>query len=389
MSYKIGTATDYLDLLNVLETFLTAQGMAGYPADAGTGNGVISGLIGGASSVAESFAVTATDATHFSVVGSISGSLGTATAGTPFTHAKLNFTITAGGTAFIAGDVFSFLITPPWTISFSSSDHRIWKAPGNSGTEAIFVGVQPFFNTSGAYYNWNLNGFTGYDSTNALFTTQPGAVQWNGFTYDAQLPILTLWNSSIPYWIVANGRRVMMLAKVSTVYVQMYLGYILPYPSPGQYPYPLFVGGNLAWEDSAPAVGDARWGWAYAGAENANFYQMARAVSAERECAGRLRTPAGHWLGFDGNWANYIGSMWPYNHGAQDVRPNLDGSYPLLPVILSDGLPNIYGELDGLLWTTGFGASPEDTVTIGNAQYVFGQNVFRANRSNFHAMRLQ
>src|SRR6478609_1585545 len=107
MSNATGTATDYYDLLDKLNTFLTAAGTAFGMAYAGTGNGTIGSYTGGASSIAESFTITATSSTSFNVVGTTSGSLGTATVGTPFTNSKLNFTITAGGVAFVAGDAFT------------------------------------------------------------------------------------------------------------------------------------------------------------------------------------------------------------------------------------------------------------------------------------------
>ena len=84
----------------------------GTPAYTGTGNGTISGVTGGAATVAETITITATDATHFSVSGSVSGPLGTATAGTPFTSSHIGFSIAAGSTPFVAGDAFTVATTP-------------------------------------------------------------------------------------------------------------------------------------------------------------------------------------------------------------------------------------------------------------------------------------
>lgn len=76
-----------------------------------TGNGTISGLSPTAATVPQTITLTATSATQFAVVGSVSGALGTATVGTPFTSSQLGFTIAAGSTAFAAGDT----ITVPTT----------------------------------------------------------------------------------------------------------------------------------------------------------------------------------------------------------------------------------------------------------------------------------
>ncbi len=81
-------------------------GGAGTPAGAGTnvGNGTVSALSATAATVAQTVTLTATSATQFSVVGSVSGAMGTATVGTPFTSGQLGFTINAGSTAFATGD---------------------------------------------------------------------------------------------------------------------------------------------------------------------------------------------------------------------------------------------------------------------------------------------
>ncbi|MBN3848362.1 head decoration protein [Paraburkholderia sp. Ac-20342] len=52
------------------------------------------------------YSAIATDATHFAVTDPYGNSLGTATAGSAFSN-QIAFTITAGGTAFVAGDEFS------------------------------------------------------------------------------------------------------------------------------------------------------------------------------------------------------------------------------------------------------------------------------------------
>jgi flagellar hook protein FlgE len=85
---------------------------AGTPAYTGTGNGAISAVTAGSAAVPETITITAIDATHFSVSGSVSGALGTATVGTPFTSGQIGFTLAAGSTAFVAGDQFTVATTP-------------------------------------------------------------------------------------------------------------------------------------------------------------------------------------------------------------------------------------------------------------------------------------
>jgi hypothetical protein len=390
MSVKIGTATDYADLLNVLDTFLTTTGMALTPSFVGTGNGTIAAL-GGSAGVAEVITVTFTDATHFGVVGSVSGSLGTGTVGVAFASTKANLTITAGGTAFIAGDVFTFAVCPPWTSERRvAGSEMIWEAPGNGGLDEIFVGAKVFSDVGTDYYNWRLGGFSAYNSALA-FNAQPGYV--GGASQAHPSPVLTLWNSSIPYWIVANGRRVIIVAKVSTVYVAAYLGLMNSYMAPGSFPYPLIVGGNLAFQ-TEPVTTSPSWRWSYTGNDMRNFaIPYAAAMGFDYRSSLQLRLASGSWRGFDiANTETVFGQVWPFAYVDQstnyDWRPNLDGGYPLLPVVLFDNTPNMYGELDGVHATSGFSQGSENTITIKGIPYLVVQNVFRNTKADFFAVRL-
>jgi hypothetical protein len=403
MSYEIGTATSAADLLNKLNTFLTSKGKAYSPSYTGTGTGTISAWDGGASSVTETFTITATSSTSFNVVGSTSGSIGTATVGTTFTHAKLTFLITAGGVAFVAGDAFKLNTAPAWVNQRSvAGSEMIWKTSGNDGLRDIYVGALLFSDAGADYFNWRLGGFNGYASGNA-FTSQPGFLGQPG-------PVLNLWNSTIPYWFVANGQRVVVFAKVSSVYVSCYLGLINPYVDPGYWPYPLFVGGSMAWT-LEPAVASANWRWSYsANYQMGNYWRGVNTYSiTQTTCQGRLRLPDGYYIGVGGYTSgDPIGpsgqcSVWPYacdsstspNRGLQGIRENLDGSYPLLPIMFSSdrGTPagsdvNTWGELDGVRATTGHANAAENTITEGLLTYVVFQNVYQNEKDQYCALAL-
>jgi len=83
-------------------------GTIGY---AGTGNGTITEVEGGPDAVAEDITVTFSNGTTAAVVGSVSGSLGSATVGTKFVHAKISFMLTAGSVAFVNLDAFTVTVT--------------------------------------------------------------------------------------------------------------------------------------------------------------------------------------------------------------------------------------------------------------------------------------
>jgi flagellar hook protein FlgE len=95
-------------------TLIGTGGGAGTPTygASNVGNGTVSGLGVESATVPQTFTLTATSATTFSVVGSVSGNLGTATVGTAFTSPQVNFTINQGTTAFATGDTITVPATP-------------------------------------------------------------------------------------------------------------------------------------------------------------------------------------------------------------------------------------------------------------------------------------
>lgn len=81
------------------------------PAPANTGNGSVTARSGRSAGVTEQIDVVCTVAggtgvAVFSVTGSVSGLIGYAVAGVPFSSDIIGITITAGGTPFIVGDNF-------------------------------------------------------------------------------------------------------------------------------------------------------------------------------------------------------------------------------------------------------------------------------------------
>lgn len=86
---------------------------AAVAAGGNTGNGTIGSITSGTGDFAptETITILMTDATHFSVSGSKSGLIGTGVAGTGFTSPVINLTLTAGGTAMVAGDSFTIAAT--------------------------------------------------------------------------------------------------------------------------------------------------------------------------------------------------------------------------------------------------------------------------------------
>lgn len=277
-----------------------------------------------------------------------------------------------------------------WTALRSESDELILQGPGLAGLDEIIVGIKTYESVGNDYYNWRLMGATGF-SDGMAFDEQPGIL-------NLTQPRVHLWNQTIPYWFVANGRRIIMVAKVSTVYEAMYLGFIRQYATPGQYPYPLVVGG------SSTAYSGERWSTVsgdHSHFANPGGYALSRASMA-------IRAPSGGWKGVrnrdlaDSYYIYPETSVYPFmgvdgggDNAAQRmkfVREGLDGTYPMIPLVIHSDTPDleIYGELEGCFWATGYENAVENTIQDGGpVDHLVVQNVYRASISGYWALRLE
>jgi hypothetical protein len=123
---------------------------ASEPAYTGTGTGTISWPViseaydyGNSAPLVqvETITVTATNATTFDVTGSSSGAHAAATVGVAYSEDGLSFTISAGGTAFEAGDSFTFAITD--TLDATTASKKKDLSISNRSMTVITQGVFP------------------------------------------------------------------------------------------------------------------------------------------------------------------------------------------------------------------------------------------------------
>ena len=243
-----------------------------------------------------------------------------------------------------------------------------FRAPGLSGKENIFINIRAFYNQNGDYYNWRIQGSIGFEPT-AKYTDQP---QSSPQSY------LYLWQHKIPYWFVANGQRVIVVAKVSTVYMTMYAGKILPYGTPSHFPYPILISGcdqagGRRWSSTtldtscifSPGKGsflyypDGTWKQVINRYGNGSI-ENEKIMVAPTCAGGFIRANGSHWDG-------------------QAISPNPDGSYMLLPLILysTELSRNVYGEVDGIYWVTGLANASENIIPSDGKKHIVVQNVFR------------
>ena len=267
-----------------------------------------------------------------------------------------------------------------WTVlrfDDTSTNHElILKGEGLSGTEEIFVGFRTYQDAGADYYNLAVGGFTGYVAGNS-FDTQPAAM----------ISGVPAHNNRIDYWLAINGQRIILAMKVGTpVYEMCYAGKMLPYATPGQYPYPLVSAGMLD-GPAATRFSDTTHSMPFKG----------NGPNGTSRRGMRLRNTAGAWLtpwcwpwGLDGQGVTVAGSTYALR--------DTENVYSLLPVVLHDNsgvnnaIPsstgNIFGELDGVFFVSGFDNAVENTLVIGGVTYVVIQDVWRTGHSDYCAIRM-
>lgn len=265
-----------------------------------------------------------------------------------------------------------------WTVLRTSSTELILKGLGNSRDKEIYCGIRAFLDGVDSY-QWEMRGMTGYDSGVTGLSGQPGA---------SPAVYMHFHGASMTYWFFANGQRIIVVTKVSTVYQHGYLGFLLPYATPAQYPYPMVVGGS---SDSSTRRWSAteRNHSAYWNAGNSGMY---------------IYLPNGQWANFNNRTGTSVTvsspgasdrTIWPYWTGSRGVLNDLDtapdGSYSLHPVIPNApsgaGSQNLFGELDGVMFVTGKSNASENTVTIGGDTYLVFQNIYRTAYEEYAAIK--
>lgn len=247
-----------------------------------------------------------------------------------------------------------------WTVlrydTSSANRELIMVGEGLSGDDEIYVGFRTYQDASADYYNLCSAAFTGYVSGNS-FDTQPGA----------RLSGVPAHNQRIDYWLTVNAQRIALGMKVGTpVYEHAYVGKMLPYARPSQFPYPVICGGMLT------------------GAAATRFSDTSHSMPYKGSRAGfALRTNAGSWVQVYAHpWSN------PYLAGTTTQNRPTNGNYPLIPIVLHDNSANVYGELDGIYQVSGFGNTVESTFTVDGVTHVVLQDVARTGFIDYIAMRM-
>jgi len=388
MPHKIGYVDNsngqlaHYNMLAELRHFCGGFGDIGTITQTGTGNGQLTALEASPASISETWTLTctaaATNGGTFSVVGSVSGAKADASVGVPYDNGLIKFTLIDGATDFAVGKTFSIPVTQgaasaagaEWEVlrydTLPENRELIMKGLGLTRDEQIFVGFRTYQNAGADYYNLLAACFTGYVPGNS-FNTQPGVV----------LSGVPAHNQRIDYWLTLNGQRIVLAMKVGTpVYESAYVGKFLPYARPSQYPYPVVCGGMLAGGPATRFSDTAHSCWVKGGYGRATAPNMTWNNMRMRFNDGVWKTPEAYpW-----NNASRCGST----YAARDT----EAAYPLTPVVLSDTVSGVYGELDGVYHISGFNNATENTLLLDGDTYVVIQDVWRTGFFDYYALRM-
>ncbi len=226
---------------------------------------------------------------------------------------------------------------------------------GYSGEEEIFVGFRTYQDVGADYYNLVAATFTGYVASNT-FDTQPGAA----------LSGVPAHNNRIDYWLTLNPQRIALAMKVGTpVYESAYVGKMLPYARPSQYPYPVMCAGMLV---GTPAT-------RFSETNHSMPYKGQRANMLLRTNDGWIQPRCYPWSN------TYLAG------NAQNLR-DTGSHYHLLPIELHDANSNCWGALDGIAYITGFNNAVENTLVADGNTWVVMQDVSRTGHTDYYAMRM-
>ena len=396
-------------LLRAIVHFAAGKALPGTVTYSGTGTGTINDIDGGVDAPTETWTIEFTDATNFTVTGSVSGAQAAGTVGQNYTTtgnpltSLISFRITAGGTAFVATDSFTIPVTEgplasdpdqwildrwsPFTTAgngFNAINDRastgttgslIWHGQGN-GSEAWHAGIALAETPASQIWNFVQRAYTGFSPSQ----------NWDTNLNASDEVFSAAWNNDMTYWVVVNSRRIASVWVVSTTMHAFYQGAILPFASPAEWPFPMCLIGEKddeeAWNSTAAA--------------------FTHGFVNPSESNAVLRDTAGNWLeqtdqtqalsSFPGSTAATVGGprSWWDNH---ENFPSGDNQlFPLtfirLPILNQPLTMDTLGVPQGVYIVTGFNITPQTVLTIDSVDYLVVNDIFRTERDDFWALEL-
>ncbi len=324
----IGTVFDYLYLRKVVQL----NGVSSNFNGSLNAFQILNGYFGN-----ETWVLTALTATTFSVVGSVTGNIGTATINVPFVHSGLSFTIAGSSQPPVAGDTFTITHTNP--AAGGARRIMVFRSRGLSGAD------------DNLYHTYVDEYFTSTDRwllavrTHSAYQTTIDTYAQANMTPVAKR--IRLIDGSMPARFIADGRSAKMLVQSDVSARQCnYSGFYLPHAdaSLAEYPFPAFTGGCGETTDAGTPAG-------YAGGDYYAFF-----TGQGAQC-GAVALPSNSWSNISRGSYNDINIIRTLPWSAQFVDyfsgvcfgdTSKKDMMPSIIVCGKTGQEGILGEFDGV-----------------------------------------
>jgi len=330
---------------------------------------------------------------------------------------------------FLQNDPALVAANQNWEVAWQhpSVPEIVLRGPGLSGPDQVLVGLRRRDDalTFGESVI-DLTGMTG---------VIPSAQGYNEHVGNLPVPpLFFLDQNPMQYWIVANGRRFVVVLRISTVYQAAYAGLYLPYASPTANPMPLFIGGVRGSEAGITAAAVDSWRWGMTDRYRHFIYPMTNPTgnNARFSSAAYMLAPSGHWFegginvtvdtgdrlplvrlgprSFPAQLATYTagpvlngssssGTSYSARMGYLDLRERLiaglNGEFSLTPITLNAGAysgpssPVTYGILDGCFSVPGIGNAAENIISLNGVDHLVVVNVQRTTVDEYWALALE
>ncbi|MCE8012896.1 hypothetical protein [Billgrantia desiderata] len=282
---------------------------------------------------------------------------------------------------------------PPYAADFAGAGQGsdiVLKGPGLAGLDEIYVGMRLEHDPAVDYFGIWFAGAQGI---------VPSATSFSAHVNSAPRMHMPVFDQTSPYWFVANGRRFVVVVKVSTTFVASYQGFFLPYATPSEYPYPMISSGcsrtARRWSDEAPSHTHFCMP-GYIHRDGSTTYTYENYTTASYNGTVQVMSPSGEWVMFNNVNNEYRVFPWAQPAGGVDFVGNqrslFGGGHMLYPAtLLSTGsrLRGTLGVFEGVYHVSGFGNAAENILTLGGVDHLVVQNMFRTGFTDYWALALQ